>query len=135
MAIGFGKIFELAPQPDDGNGGVGQAGRVARQVANPSAATVFIAGEVGCVVQAVLDTPVISCQASPQTVSWLVFPVFRTWRVLSIRNACGCDSLMVKPARWREGMNFQAAVARFSTAKLLLAAAPLLSIIIAQADS
>ncbi len=35
----MGKVFELAPQPDDGNGGVAQAGQVARQVANPSAAT------------------------------------------------------------------------------------------------
>jgi len=43
----------------------------------------------------------------------------------------GRDSLMVKPARWREGVNFQAMIARFSTAKLLLAAPPLFSIIIA----
>ncbi|MCY4461244.1 MAG: hypothetical protein OXC26_12750, partial [Albidovulum sp.] len=32
-------------------------------MANPSAAAVFIAGEVGCVVQAVLDAPVISWKA------------------------------------------------------------------------
>ena len=47
----------------------------------------------------------------------------------------GCDSLTVKPARWREGVNFQAAIARFSTAKLLMAAPPLFSIIIAQAEA
>ena len=49
--------------------------------------------------------------------------------------AKGYDSFTVKPARWREGVNFQAVIARFSTAKLLLAAAPLFSIIIARAEA
>ena len=38
----LGKVFELAPQPDDGNSGVAQAGQVAQQVANPSAAAAFM---------------------------------------------------------------------------------------------
>jgi len=58
------RMMEMAALPGQG--------QVARQVANPSAAAVSIAGEVGCVVQAVLDMPVISCQAQHRVGSGLV---------------------------------------------------------------
>ena len=63
VAVGLGQIAEAALAAHDGDGRVGQAGEIARQVADVRPAAVFVAGEVAHVVQAVFDVPVIADQS------------------------------------------------------------------------
>ena len=62
VAVGLGHVAEAALAAHDGDGRVGQAGEIARQVVHPSPAAVFVVGEVAHVVQAVLDVSVVAHQ-------------------------------------------------------------------------
>ena len=59
VAVGLEQVAEAAVGTHDGEGHVGQAGEIARQVAHVDAAAVFVAGEVAHVVEAVLDVPMV----------------------------------------------------------------------------
>ena len=62
MAVGLRQVLELGLAAHDRDGGVGQAGEIAGQVADIDAAAVFVVGEVADIVQAVLDVPVVADQ-------------------------------------------------------------------------
>ena len=62
VAVGLGQVAEAPVEPDDGDGGVGQAGQVAGQAPALGAASVFVVGEVADVVEAVLDLPVAAVE-------------------------------------------------------------------------
>ena len=62
VAVGLGQVAKRALAAHDGDGRVGQAGEIARQVAHVRPATVFIVGEVAHVVHPVFDVPVVPDQ-------------------------------------------------------------------------
>ena len=64
VPVGLGLVAELAAHPDDGDGGIGQAGEVAGQLAGADAAAVLVVGDVADVVYPVLDLPVPRFRAS-----------------------------------------------------------------------
>ena len=63
VAMGLGQVREPALTADDGDGGIGHGGEVAGQVADMSAAAVFVPGEVADVMESILDFPVSSDQS------------------------------------------------------------------------
>ena len=62
MSVGLGHVAEAVVAADDGDGGVGQAGEVARHVAHMGAAAVFVVSEITHVVQTIFNDPVLPDQ-------------------------------------------------------------------------
>ena len=58
VSMGLGEVVESAFQAHDGDGDVGQAGEVARQVSGVHAAPVLVVGDVAHVVDSVLESPI-----------------------------------------------------------------------------
>ena len=58
MPVGLGKELESSLDAHDGDGEVGEAGEVARQMAGTHPAPVFVVGDVAYVVQTIFDAPV-----------------------------------------------------------------------------
>ena len=63
VAMGLGQVTEPALITDDGDGGIGHGGEIAGQVADMSAAAVFVPGEVADVMESILDFPVTTDQS------------------------------------------------------------------------
>ena len=101
VAVGLGQVAEASVASHDGDGHVGQAGEIARQMAHVRPATVFVVGEVAHIVEPVLDVPVVRTRASSssgparsapsevrlQVTSTLRLPVLRISRSRSMRIA------------------------------------------------
>ena len=55
VAVSLGEVVESPLDAHDGDGEIGQAGEVARQVTGAHPATVFVVGDVAHVMEAILD--------------------------------------------------------------------------------
>ncbi len=62
VSVGLGQVAEAPVAAHDGDGHVGQAGEIAREVAHVGPAAVFAIGEVAHIVDPVLDVPVAAHQ-------------------------------------------------------------------------
>ena len=63
VPVGLGDGIEAPLEANDGDGEVGEAGEIARQVAGSHPATVFVVGDVAHVVESIFDAPVPAHQS------------------------------------------------------------------------
>ena len=70
VPVGLGDGIEAPLEANDGDGEVGEAGEIARQVAGSHPATVFVVGDVAHVVESIFDAPVPAHQSEDDLARW-----------------------------------------------------------------